>query len=115
LRFVVDECTGPSVARWLREQGHDAFSVYEQARGLSDDAILEKAITENRILITNDTDFGDKIYRDGRRHRGIILLRLQKNWTSVTLSVLEELFRTHGDRIGESFVVVTENQVRFGR
>lgn len=34
MRFLVDECTGPSVARWLREQGYDVFSVYEQARGL---------------------------------------------------------------------------------
>lgn len=33
MRFLVDECTGPSVARWLREQGHDVFSVFEQARG----------------------------------------------------------------------------------
>ena len=30
LKFLVDECTGPSVARWLREQGHEVFSVYEQ-------------------------------------------------------------------------------------
>jgi predicted nuclease of predicted toxin-antitoxin system len=27
MRFLVDECTGPAVARWLREQGHDVFSV----------------------------------------------------------------------------------------
>ncbi len=23
MRFLVDECTGPTVARWLQEQGHD--------------------------------------------------------------------------------------------
>lgn len=27
MRFLVDECTGPAVARWLREQKHEAFSV----------------------------------------------------------------------------------------
>jgi uncharacterized protein with PIN domain len=31
MRFMVDECTGPAVARWLRQQNHDVFSVYEQA------------------------------------------------------------------------------------
>lgn len=40
MRFLVDECTGPSVARWLREQGHNVVSVYEQMRGL-DDASVE--------------------------------------------------------------------------
>jgi hypothetical protein len=33
MRFLVDECTGPAVASWLRQQNHEVFSVYEQARG----------------------------------------------------------------------------------
>lgn len=36
MRFLVDECTGPAVARWLREQKHEVFSVYEEARGAED-------------------------------------------------------------------------------
>ena len=61
MRFLVDECTGPAVAEWLRSERHEVFSVYEEARGLDDDSILQKAFTEDRILITNDKDFGDKI------------------------------------------------------
>ena len=37
MRFLVDECTGSKVARWLREQGYEVFSVYDEARGISDD------------------------------------------------------------------------------
>lgn len=40
MRFIVDECTGPTVARWLRGEGHDVFSVYDEARGLTDADIL---------------------------------------------------------------------------
>jgi len=29
MRFLVDECTGPAVADWLRDRAHEAFSVYE--------------------------------------------------------------------------------------
>ena len=61
MRFLVDECTGPAVARWLRQQGHDVFSVYEEARGMSDAEIIHKAFAEQWILITNDKDFGEKI------------------------------------------------------
>ena len=56
MRFLVDECTGPAVARWLRQRGHEVFSVYEEARGMDDDEIIRKAFDENRILITNDKD-----------------------------------------------------------
>ena len=60
MRFLVDESTGPTVAEWLSGQGHEVFSVYESARGLDDDAIVQKAHLENWILITNDKDFGEK-------------------------------------------------------
>ena len=63
MRFLVDECTGLAVAHWLRAQKHEVFSVYEEARGMEDDEVITKAFAENWILITNDKDFGEKIYR----------------------------------------------------
>jgi len=29
MRFLVDECTGPNAAAWLRGQGYEVFSAYE--------------------------------------------------------------------------------------
>lgn len=29
MRFIVDECTGPKVAEWLRTENHEVFSVYK--------------------------------------------------------------------------------------
>ena len=69
--------TGPTVAHWLLQNGHEVFSVYEQTRGADDDFILEKALTEDWILITNDKDFGEKVFREHSPHHGIIVLRLQ--------------------------------------
>ena len=77
MRFLVDECTGPAVAAWLRRHDHEVFSVYEQARGLEDDQVIQMAVDEDRILVTNDKDIGAKVFRDRRPHRGVILLRLE--------------------------------------
>lgn len=41
MKFIVDECTGPTVAAWLRVQGHDVVSIYGDARGAEDDAVLQ--------------------------------------------------------------------------
>ena len=49
MRFLVDECTGPAVAEWLREERHEVFSVYEEARGMDDTVIIQKAFAENWI------------------------------------------------------------------
>jgi predicted nuclease of predicted toxin-antitoxin system len=115
MRFLVDECTGPAVAQWLRTQKHEVFSVFEEARGMDDDDIILKALEENWILITNDKDFGEKIYRNARLHRGIILLRLEDERSQSKIQVLSRLLKTYLDRLSNTFVVVTEKQVRFAR
>ena len=112
MRFLVDECTGPGVARWLREEKHEVFSVYEEARGTSDHDILEKALADNRILITNDKDFGEKIFRERRSHRGVILLRLADERAASKTSALRRLLTGYADRLPDHFTVVTDTSVR---
>jgi predicted nuclease of predicted toxin-antitoxin system len=115
MRFLVDECTGPGVASWLRNQNHDVFSVFDEARGIDDESVITKALYENRILITNDKDFGDKVYRDGRIHKGVILLRLADERPAAKIRVLSRLLGNYSSRIPDSFLVVTETQVRFAK
>jgi len=76
MRFLVDECTGPAVARWLHGRGHEVFSVYEEARGMDDGDIIQLAFIEDWILVTNDKGFGEKVYRERHPHKGVVLLRL---------------------------------------
>jgi uncharacterized protein with PIN domain len=44
VKFIVDECTGDSVAKWLKISGFESYSVYAGNRGADDEWILEKAI-----------------------------------------------------------------------
>jgi predicted nuclease of predicted toxin-antitoxin system len=114
MRFLVDECTGPKVAKW-REQGHEVFTVYDEARGMDDEDIIRKAYEEGWILITNDKDFGEKVYRERRPHRGVIFLRLDNERTANKTEVLRRLLEGYADKLADRFVVVTEAQVRFAR
>ena len=113
MRFLIDECTGSRVAEWLRDGNHEVFSVFDEARGLTDDAVLLKAFNENRILITNDKDFGEMIFRERRTHHGVIFMRLDDERAANKIKVLQRLFESHADKISEQFVVVTETKVRF--
>lgn len=113
MRFLVDERTGPGVAKWLRDKGHEVFSVFDEARGMADDAILTRALIENSILITNDKDFGEMIFRERREHRGVIFLRLDDERSSNKIGVLSQLLDNYSDRLADQFVTVTETKVRF--
>ncbi|MBI3169447.1 MAG: DUF5615 family PIN-like protein [Chloroflexi bacterium] len=115
MRFLVDECTGPAVAEWLQAQGHEVFSVYDSARGMDDNDIVQKAFEENWILITNDKDFGDQIYREQKPHHGVILLRLDNERAKNKIDVLKKLLVSYADRLPNQFVVATEEKVRFAK
>jgi predicted nuclease of predicted toxin-antitoxin system len=115
MRFLVDDCTGPKVAAWLHGEGHEVFSVFDQARGIEDEQLIRKAYDENWILITNDKDFGEKVYREQLPHRGIIFMRLEDERAINKIQVLRQLLERYADRFEDQFVVVTETQVRFGK
>jgi len=91
------------------------FSVYSESRGIDDDLILDKADAENWILITNDKEFGEKIFREKRAHRGVVLLRLADERAVSKIAAIEKLLQLHADQLADRFVVVTESRVRFAR
>ena len=115
MKFLVDECTGPAVATWLEQQGHDVFSVYYQARGIDDDRVMEIAQIEGRILITNDRGFGEKVFRERRPHHGVVFLRLANERAANKIRVLGQLLSKQSNALEDRFVVVTETQVRFAK
>jgi predicted nuclease of predicted toxin-antitoxin system len=115
MRFLVDECTGPAVAQWLREQGHDVVSVYEQARASEDDTVIQMASQEERILITNDKDFGEKVFRSRRSHAGVVLLRLSDERPVSKIQVISRLLESHADKLPGAFIVVSEQRIKIGK
>ena len=113
MKFVVDECTEPSVAKWLTESGHDVYSVADESRGWTDEQVLQKALAENRILITNDKDFGYLIFKNRVPHSGVILMRLEDETSANKMAVLSGLLTGHQDSVTENcFIVLTETSIR---
>jgi predicted nuclease of predicted toxin-antitoxin system len=115
MRFIVDECTGPTVASWLQGQQHEVFSVYDEARGMRDEAIIQKGFRENWIIVTNDKDFGEKVYRERHPHKGVVFLRLDDERPANKIAVLQRLLARYANELADQFIVVTETQVRFAR
>lgn len=112
MRFLVDECIGPAVAEWLRSLHHDVFSVYDEARGLDDESLIQKADLENYILISADKDFAEIIFRRKKPHKGVILLRLEDERPTNKITVLKRVLESHSDKLSGNFVIATEKTIR---
>lgn len=115
MRFLIDECSGPKLAQWLRSQEYEVFSVYEEARGMSDDEIIRKAFSENWVLITNDKDFGEKVYRGKFPHKGVVLLRLEDERSANKINVMKAFLDEYNELFIDHFIVITEKQIRFAK
>lgn len=77
LRFLVDACVDVRLARWLREQGYDAIHLRDEGlHSLPNGQIFEKAITENRVVLTHDLDFGEICAMTHGRKASVIVFRL---------------------------------------
>ena len=112
MRFLVDESTGQAVVDALREIGIDVIGVAEIMPQVSDAQVIDYAFETGRILITNDKDFGEKVFRSGHRHAGVILLRLSDESASTKIRVVKALISRYGERLPNNFVVATEQNVR---
>src|SRR4051812_38668432 len=113
--FIVDESTGVYIASWLRSEGYDAVSIRDLMPRLPDEQILDLAVRTDRIVVTNDKDFGDLVFRDRRPHRGIILLRLPNNLRATKVAALTRLLADPPEDIASCFVVVTDRGIRVTR
>jgi len=69
MRFLADESCDFSVVRTLRSVDHDVIAIAEVSPREEDD-VREKAVRDDRILITEDKDFGQLVYANMRRTGG---------------------------------------------
>jgi predicted nuclease of predicted toxin-antitoxin system len=87
MKFLIDNALSPRLASLLQQGGHDALHV--RAVGLAhaeDDAILERAGTEGRIVVSADTDFGGLLAASSSRKPSVIQFRGEGSRTPEVLA-----------------------------
>ena len=112
MRFIVDESTGAAVVRHLRAAGHDVLAVTDAMPQAGDPDILARAVRERRVVVTNDKDFGELVFRDGQAHGGVLLLRLQDESSANRVRVVRTVLERYASRLSNSFIVATDGYVR---
>jgi predicted nuclease of predicted toxin-antitoxin system len=74
--------------------------------------VIELARSEQRILITEDRDFGRLVFASNRVSGGVIFVRFSASRRAELPNRILDLVESHGDRLAASFTVVSADHVR---
>lgn len=113
MRLLADECCDALLVDGLRSDGHEVLYVKETDPGATDDTVLQLAVDQQRVLLTEDKDFGELVVRLQLPAYGIVLLRIDPADSGAKLARLRHLLLHHAQRLPGSFVVLGEKRARF--
>ena len=115
MRILANENFPGEAVRALQEQGHDVVWIREAAPGSGDTKVLERAVEEDRILITFDKDFGELAFHRGLPAScGVILFRIAMPSAEYVAEAAVRALEQREDWAGH-FSVIEDRRIRMAR
>jgi predicted nuclease of predicted toxin-antitoxin system len=113
MKCILDESAEYRIGQWLKGEGHDVTAIaHDYPHALRDSQVLQIAVNQQRVLITNDRDFGELVFREHLPHAGVIYFKLGIASTAEEkIRWLQHMLVRYADKL-DRFIVVTRRGVR---
>lgn len=112
MRILANENVAAEVTERLRGDGYDVAWVRHDSPGATDEAVLQRAVVEQRLLITFDKDFGQLVFLRGREAScGVVLFRIATPSPTAVAENVTRAICSRSDWVGH-FSVVDDRRIR---
>ncbi len=115
MKFLVDVGVGKKGERWLKSEGFDVLTVRDLDPRAKDLQILQWAVDEQRIVVTMDKDFGERVYNSNLHHAGVLILRLEDADGDAKVKVTRKTPAEYSDNTESRFCVYHDGKLRIRR
>jgi len=113
LKILTDENISPRVVSFLRQKGTDVIDAKEEKwHGKDDEYLLEKAFSDNRFILTHDSDFGTLAIKEGKNYYGIVYLRIKIPKVINIIRVIDKLLSLDTELYEGNIIVVDDARIR---
>lgn len=112
MNVLADEGVDSQIVERLRLDGHDVLYVAEMEPSLADEMVLQRANQHSALLLTEDKDFGELVYRQQLVHLGVVLLRIMGLTSAAKATIVAKVFEEHGEELPRSFTVISPGVLR---
>ena len=115
-KFLADENISPLTVKHIRKLGFDITDLIDRnKKGITNGKLIELAVRENRVILTQDLDFGEMFYFSKNKEFGVIVIRL-KNPTIEKINLVFENFFSEIDfekvDLTKSLIILDETKYR---
>jgi predicted nuclease of predicted toxin-antitoxin system len=112
MQFLADESCDALIVLTLRDLGYNVTYIAEIAPGMEDDQILAQALKEERLLLTEDRDFCELVFRDAKPTYGIVLIRIRARYRLRKADRIATLVNNYGERLVGSMTTLALLNIR---
>jgi predicted nuclease of predicted toxin-antitoxin system len=112
MNLLADESVSGAILDRLRADGYAVESVRAAAPGGADEDVLARANRADTLLLTEDKDFGELVYRRQLPHVGVVLIRFDGLSRQRRTELASVAFRDHAAEFAGAFTVITPAGIR---
>jgi predicted nuclease of predicted toxin-antitoxin system len=112
VRWLADECVSAELVTRLRDAGHDVSYVCDFAPRATDAEVAGQAHSDARLLLTEDKDFGELVFRQQKPVPGLVLLRIAPEQRAIKWARLRLAIEQFGDKLFGRYTVIEPARLR---
>lgn len=112
MKFLIDENIDRRIALRLLADGHEVRQVALIAPSISDQIVLQMGAEQREIVVTDDKDFGELVFKHNQDNGGVILLRLEGLSGETRAEIVSKAVAEHSATLVNHFTVITLSAVR---
>lgn len=109
MKFLANENFTAASFRLLKSNGIDIIWITEFSPVISDNEVMEVAMSEDRIILTHDSDYGELIFKHNYRPPGVIYFRLAQYEIDEPAIILIEMINQEHDFRGRLTVIDSDS------
>lgn len=109
--ILADENIHTYIIQSLRNAGYEVVSVTELSKGIKDEKVIEWALENDYLLLTEDKDFGEWVFAHHIKNLSVLFLRYAfYEFKEISQSLIYLL--EHQELIRPVFVTLTPKKIR---
>ena len=112
MKIIADECVDFGIIRMLRANGVEVYSILEETASIQDVDVLKIANEQETILLTEDKDFGELVFRLKMPNHGVILVRMMENSRAEKIKKVVNVILQHYVQLKDAFSLITDDKVK---